>query len=194
MKRYWVHDQLRDRLLARAGCPNLPPAKPLPNLDELRRTQWSDEFERLWRERWGAPLDGQFLDLMHNRLVMGALRYGLLGRPGKPAYDNVGSIRRRLAKYHEDGNLEHMVDTANIALVEYVEGKHPNRHVGETGLDPQYEDGALSISMLLSYYTNTGDVAWLVEVACAALTEWLFGAHPRRHFATGDGDIHSQAV
>lgn len=193
MKRRWVHDQLRERLLAQAGCPDLPPAKPLPNLDELRRTQWSDEFERLWKERWGAPLDGQFLDLMHNRLVMGALRYGLLGRPGKPAYDNVGSIRRRLDKYHQDGNLEHMVDTANIALVEYVEGKHPSRHIGAPR-ERLSANGAADISELLFYYTKTGDLSWLVEVAYSALWEWLHGTHPRRHFATGDGDIHSQAV
>lgn len=85
---------------------------PGPTYEALKATQWSPLFERL----------------MRNRLIMGGLRYGVFGAPGKPAYDNVGSMKRRLALYEETGNLEHLVDLANIAMCEFIEGKHPKRH------------------------------------------------------------------
>jgi hypothetical protein len=67
---------------------------------------------------------------MRNRLIMGALRYGLIHAPGKPKYDRIGSITRRLEKYKQDGNLEHLVDAANLCLMEFEEGTHPLKHFG----------------------------------------------------------------
>lgn len=82
------------------------------DLDDLGRTEWSDEFEIR----------------MRRRLIMGALRYGRLRAPGKPRYDRLKSIRSRLAAYELDGNLEWLVDVANLCLLEWVEGDHPKRH------------------------------------------------------------------
>jgi len=82
------------------------------NLEELRRTEWSKEFETL----------------MRNRLVMGALRYGRLGAKDKPKYDRVNEIKKRLKKYENSGNLEYLVDIANMALIEFVESNHVNKH------------------------------------------------------------------
>lgn len=86
--------------------------KGLVTLKELRQTEWSPEFERL----------------MRNRLVMGALRYGRLGASGKPQYARMGSVRKRLSTYLKTGNLELLVDAANLILCEYVECEHPLRH------------------------------------------------------------------
>lgn len=197
MKPIHIHDILRARLLARAGCPDVPPPKMLPDHVELYRTQWSPEFEAMLRAAVvPAPLEPTFLELMHNRLIMGALRYGLLGRANKPAYDNVGSILRRLKAYARDGNSEHMVDTANIALVEYVEGKHPQRNQLPADLHYAAEaSGYLDINdqirSQLSRYVANGNVLHLVQVAALAHGEFLYSAHPKAHFATGDGDIHS---
>lgn len=86
------------------------------DLEELKKTEWSPEFEKL----------------MRNRLIMGALRYGKMGhgkRPkGKPYYDRVKSIRKRLDFYEESGNLEWLVDIANLALLMFEERTHPNSH------------------------------------------------------------------
>lgn len=90
---------------------NLPPAD-RATIDDLYRTEWSSEFERL----------------MRNRLVMGALRYGRLRAPDKPKYNRVGSIEKRVRQYAETGNLELLVDAANLCLIEYIEGEHPKRH------------------------------------------------------------------
>lgn len=99
-----VTQHIRDRLLSR-----LSPPVPLA---ELRETEWSQEFERL----------------MRNRLIVGSYRYGRMGSVGKPLYRCIPRIRRYLDDYEETGNLECLVDVANLALVEFVEGSHPRRH------------------------------------------------------------------
>lgn len=67
----------------------------------------------------------QFETLMRNRLIMGALRYGRLHAPGKGTYNRPGGIVKRLQQYQETGNLECLVDIANLALLEFEEGTHP---------------------------------------------------------------------
>lgn len=105
-----AHAALRERLMTQAGLVDRP--APKFTLDELAASEWSPEFERL----------------MRNRLIMGALRYGKLGTPGKQVYDRLSSIRRRLMNYECSGNLELLVDIANLALCEFVECHHPLRH------------------------------------------------------------------
>lgn len=99
---YGTHDIIRNRI---------SPPDPI-SLDELRQSEWSEAFERL----------------MRNRLVMGALRYGRLGAAQKPRYDRVGAICKRINEYSKTGNLELLVDVANLALLEFEEGRHPKRH------------------------------------------------------------------
>lgn len=89
----------------------------MPDLYELLLTECSPEFERLRR----------------NRMVMGALRYGRLGAKGKPTYDRVDSMVRRLRKYETSLNAEHLVDVANLAMLEFVEGEHNGVHSVDDG-------------------------------------------------------------
>jgi len=84
----------------------------MPDLPTLIETEWSAEFERY----------------MRNRLIMGAFRYGRFRSPGKGLHAHIKSIVQRAAAYESDGNLEHLVDIANLAMVEFAEGRHPNRH------------------------------------------------------------------
>lgn len=86
--------------------------RPAPSLESLSASEWCDEFEAR----------------MRNRLILGALRHGVIGGAGKPRYDRVASARRRLRRYLETGNREHLVDVANMMLLEYVEGEHPRKH------------------------------------------------------------------
>lgn len=69
---------------------------------------------------------------MRNRLIQGALRYGRLHARNKPQYDRIRGARKRLAQYEETGNLELLVDVANMMLLEFEEGQHPRRHFGVT--------------------------------------------------------------
>ena len=105
-----VHDLIRERLILRAGMAPAPVAK--YRLADLEKSEWSQEFETL----------------MRNRLLMGALRYGLLGSKKKANYDRVGSIQKRIALYAQTGNTELLVDAANLCLLEFVDGSHPLKH------------------------------------------------------------------
>lgn len=96
----------------KCGLPETEEVNQESSYEELKKTEWSEEFERL----------------MRNRLIIGALRYGRIGAANKPQYDRVSSMIKRLSKYQETGNKEFLVDVANICLLEFVECNHPNQH------------------------------------------------------------------
>lgn len=112
-----ISDHIRERLQARVGlsdCPNVQ-AGPVGSvsLSELRRTEWSSEFE----------------EYMRSLLVIGAIRYGRMGDPFKAKYDYPEAMVNRVKLYQKTGNLEWLVDVANFAMLEFVDGDHPRRHV-----------------------------------------------------------------
>lgn len=97
----------------KCGLPELEAEAPqVHTYEELQQTEWSEEFE----------------NLMRNRLVMGALRYGPIHGKNKPMYDRVSSVVSRIARYAESGNKELLVDVANLCLLEFEECHHPNAH------------------------------------------------------------------
>lgn len=89
---------LRQRIEERAFGRKVPP------LEELRKSEWSTEFEIL----------------MRNRLMMGAFRYGWPNVGVEKAYRRLASMRQRLEVYESTGNLELLVDVANLCLLEYL--------------------------------------------------------------------------
>jgi hypothetical protein len=114
----FVHDILRERLLARAGLLEQSKKKFLTLkeiIDELHETTW----------------DKTFLDYMFNRLIMGRLRYGPK-KPGTPAYNYAKSIKEKAELYKATGNTEFLVDIANYCMLEFRHGSHPNKHFSAT--------------------------------------------------------------
>ena len=105
-----VTEHIRHRLLERAG---LIPQPLLPPLEQLRETEWCSEFEQL----------------MRNRLILGAFRYGLFSSNSKTAWRMMDSIHKRLSLYSTDGNLEHLVDAANLLMLEYLKGIRAGQRV-----------------------------------------------------------------
>ena len=81
-------------------------------------------FKELWESEWSHD----FEELQRHRMVQGAFRYGRLNTAGKKQWDRPRDMIKRLQKYSEDGNLEHLVDVANLCLLEFEEGLHPKRH------------------------------------------------------------------
>lgn len=113
----WIHDQLRERLLARAGL--LPPMEYITLADleaEVRRTTW----------------DENFFTLMWNRLLFGRLRYGRKDLQKQTPYDYPKAIEIKIKAYKETGNTELLVDIGNYAMLEFRFGKHPNKHFAAT--------------------------------------------------------------
>ena len=97
----------------------LPPKdrKLAPPLEEIFRIQWSQEFEMY----------------MRNRLAIGLFRYGRLDEQPPGKFDSLGSLKKRLAMYenpdsHLYCNDEVLVDCANLLMVEFMKGTHPNKH------------------------------------------------------------------
>lgn len=86
--------------------------KNLPSLDDLKKSEWSEEFE----------------DMMHNRMIMGAFRYGLISDNVDSNYNWVDNAILRLEEYKETGNTENLIDIANYMMVEFMVGKHPQKH------------------------------------------------------------------
>jgi hypothetical protein len=111
----FIHDVLRKRLLERAGIPTNPFVGTL-SLEEIYRTQWSERFETL----------------MRNRVAMGYFRYGSNRSRERRLllpYDNVGAAKKKLQAYLETGNQEHLVDAANLCMVEFMSPTcHPAPH------------------------------------------------------------------
>lgn len=70
----------------------------------------------------------EFDELANNRLIIGGVRYGAIGEPGKKKYDRSASIIRRAEAYSRTGNKEHLVDIRNEAMLEFVEPSHPTPH------------------------------------------------------------------
>ncbi len=115
------HDILRARLHAKAGLSD--PPEPKYDFSALEKSEWSPEFERL----------------MRNRLLMGALRYGVLEEKRKRTkeWDLMGAVEKKIALYHTTGNTEYLVDIANYCLLEFECGKRPDKHF--TALDNHHD-------------------------------------------------------
>jgi len=102
-----THDIMRKRLLLAAGVERI-------TLDDLYESEWSPQFEYL----------------MRNRLVMGSFRYQPFSekRSTPWMYDTATEAKNRIDRYLEDGNTEHLVDAANMCLLEFEFGNHPDKH------------------------------------------------------------------
>jgi hypothetical protein len=106
-----VTEHIRDHLGASLGMPARTVR--VPDLDALRRCQWCSDFDRL----------------RLNRMLLGAFRYGIISRGAQErCYDNIGSIVRRVRAYEASGNMEHLLDVANLAMIEWMTSTHPKRH------------------------------------------------------------------
>lgn len=108
-----IHDAIRDNMLIRDGV-SRPPVKKMPCICSLRQSEWSSEFEQK----------------MRNRLIMGAFRYETFEEKAASPweYDTAAEAIVRVKRYIETGNTEHLVDAANMCLLEYEFGRHPNKH------------------------------------------------------------------
>jgi len=66
---------------------------------------------------------------MRNRLVMGAMRYETFKEKiASNKYDCIGYVRDKLDAYEDTGNLECLVDAANLLMIEFASPTHPYPH------------------------------------------------------------------
>jgi len=104
-----VTDHIRGSILSSLGMGD---KTPMPDLDELMKTEWSEEFEIL----------------MRNRLVMGAFRYGEFNKKNRPTRATIENIKKRADLFLEERNTEYLVDIANLAMKIFEVDDHPDKH------------------------------------------------------------------
>jgi len=115
----WARGYNLDPKIRRKALKNQPelkkfsPTVPTINsLEKLFKVQWSEEFEKL----------------MRNRLAMGGVRYGLFIDDRQP-FDHLSSIPKRLQRFKDTGNGEYLVDIANLCMAEFIDRNHTNFHM-----------------------------------------------------------------
>jgi hypothetical protein len=94
--------------LQRAGMPHY-------TMEEMAAIQWGEDWQEI-------------LDLMKNRMIMGGFRYGPHRNQRKGQFDNVKDAKRRLGLHQKDGNMEHLLDAANITILACLKKAHKNFH------------------------------------------------------------------
>ncbi len=88
----------------------------------------SGSCRQTWEEAYSAEWDPAFSHACRQRLVMGLFRYGPINRKTELNYQRINDAMRRLSLYRETGNVELLMDVANLAMLEFRHGTHPQRH------------------------------------------------------------------
>ena len=68
-----------------------------------------------------------FTKLMDNRMIIGFFRYGNKHKR-KTYYHYINSAKRRIELYESTGNLECLIDAANILRMEFDQPQHPKAY------------------------------------------------------------------
>ena len=84
----------------------------MPSLADLRKSEWSPEFEKF----------------MRNRLIIGYFRYGPFELQNRSTEQVMAAILKRARAYKRTGNDELLVDIANLSMKEFAVGDHPKKH------------------------------------------------------------------
>jgi transcriptional regulator of heat shock response len=116
------HDILRDRLLR-----NVTAQEHWQKADAEHR-----DMSAMSEMQWDSNEWQYILSLMKNRMIMGGYRYGPTKLQKPREFDNIADIKRRLELYEKEGNMEHLVDAANITIIECLKKSHPNFHFSPT--------------------------------------------------------------
>ena len=108
-----------DYLRVRCGMPRIGyPGPSALSYDMLQLTEWSPALEQC----------------MRNRLIIGAMRYGVLHDRRKPAWDRITRAVAELQLFLQDRNKERLVDAANMCLLAFEEGYGHFEATDDTGL------------------------------------------------------------
>jgi hypothetical protein len=76
-----------------------------------------------------------FVQGMIDRMNMSYFKYGLVEEAYPNKVDAIGSLKQRLEKYADTGNLEYLMDAANFAMIEFMRPRHPKAYFKATDSD-----------------------------------------------------------
>jgi len=76
-----------------------------------------------------APeFSAEFAQGMANAMAMSCCKYGPVADAYPRKVDALASLRLRLDRYEQTGNLEYLIDVANFAMIEFMHPRHPQAH------------------------------------------------------------------
>lgn len=110
-------ESMRQRLEGIAGILSEP--KSNLSFANLQKSQWSDQFETL----------------MRNRMIMGGIRYGSLSKQRtekKRKFDDFRTLKAKIELYEKTRNKELLVDSANYLMIIFELDNHPLAHFNAT--------------------------------------------------------------
>jgi hypothetical protein len=129
---------------------------------------FSDPLIESCRERVDKILSFQFSEefvrKMKARVFVGYFRYGKSDKYKKERqYDIKSTIQTRLNKYWETGNKEHLVDTANFLMIEFMHPQHPNSHWEDTQEEDPKKRLGVNFATQNQVATNANDIEVLIK-------------------------------
>lgn len=82
----------------------------------------------------------RFLQGMSDRMAVSFEKYGSIALAYPDDVDAIASLKTRLERYEEDGNLEWLMDIANFAMIEFMLPRHPQAHYDPEAASPGRTD------------------------------------------------------
>ena len=117
-----LFDHMRDRLLVNVHAEEFWPDADQEPID--KKTMEDLQFNSAeWQH---------ILMLMKNRMSFGGFRYGPTKTQKRGQFNDVEDVKRRLCLFQKTGNMEHLIDAANITVLACIKKDHPNFHFEST--------------------------------------------------------------
>ena len=121
------------------------------SLEQLKRENWSVMFDKVL-----VSFDQKLVDMQHNRLCLGSLRYGKFGDKEKAArQDRERYIENKVEILRKTKNIECLLDIANILLLESVESKlNLTFDYNFNKKSPKFPFSSQFLSQIVSYFSQ----------------------------------------
>ena len=121
------------------------------SLEQLKRENWSVMFDKVL-----ISFDQKLMDMQHNRLCLGSLRYGKFGDKEKAARQNREQyIENKVEILRKTKNIECLIDIANILLLESVESKlNLTFDYNFNKKSPNFPFSSQFLSQIVSYFSQ----------------------------------------
>lgn len=159
----------------------------MPSLQEVRATQWDNEFEKLVLELLPRPIDTDLFKLAKNRMVMGGLRYGLIKDQDYNKYDLPEIALRKYSKYCETDNLEYLVDCYNNLMLAFIHGKRYGEIIEKL-------DDARTFTAFLYNYIWSKNIYYLVQAAVEIVLEYYMCKKLGKKVRATDDQDHGKEI
>ena len=121
------------------------------SLEQLKRENWNVMFDKVL-----ISFDQKLVDMQHNRLCLGSLRYGKFGDKEKAArQDRERYIENKVEILRKTKNIECLIDIANILLLESVESKlNLTFDYNFNKKSPKFPFSSQFLSQIVSYFSQ----------------------------------------